>query len=283
MEKISLVLEGGGMRGAYTAGVLSWFIEHGVEFDYIVGISSGALYGSMYAMKKQDALKKSSIDLATDKRNVGIRPLISEHSLVGYDFLFNIVQEETDYPIHKIDEIKSEMEIGVYDIEGEETIWVNQNDIAKHPDYVKAACTLPVVGHSVVIEGKKYMDGGITTMIPVNKSIEKGCTKHVIVTTKSKDYVRKDQGFLQKHLLRFLYRKSPRLVEDFESRRDVYYQERAQIDQLVDDGQAIYLYPTKEYGVKRFGGDREKFEALFDLAYQDCDARKEELLSFMKK
>lgn len=280
MNKLGLVLEGGGMRGAYTAGVLNWFLKHEIKFDYVVGISSGALYGSMFTLDKPETLKKSSVDLATDKGNVGWRPLFKEGTIVGYDHMFETVSKQLDYPLEEIDQISETLEIGVYDIAGEKTIWVNQDEIAKHPEFVKAACTLPVFGKAVNIEGKKYMDGGITTMIPLEKSVEHGCTHHIVVTTKSSDYVRKEQKFLEKHFLRFFYRKSPQLVKDFEQRRRVYYEERALIDEFVAKEKAIYLYPTEEVGVSRFGGDLEKFQALYNLAWKDCEANKENLLSF---
>lgn len=282
MEKKGLVLEGGGMRGAYTAGVLAWFLDHDIEFDYIVGISSGALYGTMYAMNKKEAMRETSTDIATRPKNTGLGALLNEGTLVGYDYMFATAKEELDYPLDQMDTVKSKVEIGVYDMENEETIWVDQHEIADNPDFVKAACTLPIVGRSVKINGKKYMDGGVTTMIPLEKSIEENCTKHVVVTTKSQDFVRKEQNFFQKWLLRFVYRKSPQLVKDFESRRDVYYEERAHIDRLVDEGKAMYMYPSQELGVSRFGGDREKFLNLYNLAYEDCERRKEELLAFTK-
>ena len=282
MEKTGLVLEGGGLRGAYTAGVLSWFLDHDIHFDYIVGISSGALYGSMYAMDKKETMKTAALDISTHWRNKGLGPLLYERTIIGYNYLFNSLKLNTDYPLEKINEIKSEIDIGVYDIEQEETIWINKDGIAKHPEWVKAACTLPLVGRAVKIDGKKYMDGGVTTMIPIHKSIEKGCTKHVVVTTKSADFVREDQPFAQKHALRMVYRNSPQLIHDFEARREVYYQERAKIDELVEKDEAVYLYPSKEVGVSRFGGSKEQFEELYNLAYRDCEARKESLLEFKR-
>lgn len=282
MEKIGLVLEGGGLRGAYTAGVLAWFLEQEIQFDYVVGISSGALYGSMYAMGKEETMKTAAIDVATHWRNKGIGPLFYERTFVGYNYLFDTLRNDLDYPIEQMNKIKTEIEIGVYDIEAEKTIWIDQNGIAENPDFVQAACTLPIVGRAVVIDGKKYMDGGVTTMIPIHKSIEMGCTKHVVVTTKSADYVRGDQSFLQKNALRALYRNSPQLIKDFESRRVVYYQERAKIDELVEKKQAVYLYPSKELGVSRFGGEKEQFEELYNLAFKDCEFRKDVLMKFKK-
>ncbi len=277
-KRIGLVLEGGGMRGAYTAGVLAWFLDNDFEFDYIVGISSGALYGTMFALNKKETLKKASIDYATDKKNVGFRSLLTEGTLVAYDYMFDTLSEQVDYPLEKLDQVKADIDVGVYDYEQQKTVWVDAKEVAKRPDYVKAACTLPVFGKPVKIEGTAYMDGGITTMIPVEKSLEKGCDKHVIVTTKSQNYVRKPQGFLEKHFLRLKYRKKPKLVQAFEERRDVYYEERALIDDLVAKEKAVYLYPSEELGVGRFSGTYEQFDALFELAYRDCEARKEELL-----
>lgn len=276
-EKIGLVLEGGGMRGAYTAGVLAWFLDNDFKFDYIVGISSGALYGSMFAMGKKETLKDASIYYATDKKNVGLRSLFTEGTLVAYDYMFDTLSTKLDYPLEEMDQIDMDMDVGVYDYDKQETVWVDQKAVAKYPDYIKAACTLPIFGKPVTIEGVPYMDGGITTMIPVTKSLEKGCDKHVIVTTKSQNYVRKPQGFLEKHFLRLRYRNKPALVEAFENRRDVYYEERDLINSLVTEKKAVYLYPSEELGVGRFSGTHEQFQALFDLAYKDCEARKEAL------
>lgn len=283
MEKIGLVLEGGGMRGAYTAGVLHWLLQEKIEFDYIVGISSGALYGGMFALGKGETLKKSAINVAADKRNVGIKSIMAEKTLVGYDFLYNAVTKDLDYPLTEINTIPGKFDIGVYDIAAEKTIWINKEALAKEPLFIKAACTLPVAGRAVWIDGRKYMDGGITTMIPVQKSIDEGCTRHIVVTTKSADYVRKDQGFAQKMLLRTVYRKSPKLVQDFESRRDVYYEERGLIDKLVDEGKAAYIYPTQEVGVGRFKGTEAQFEDLFKMAHDDCDARRAEIMAMVSK
>lgn len=279
-ETIGLVLEGGGMRGAYTAGVLYWLLDHNLHFDYVVGISSGAMYASMYVMNKKETLKKAAIELAADSRNVGIKPMFNEGTFVGYNFLMEELARNYDYPIQNIDQTDAVLEIGVYDIYGEKTVWKTKEEIAEFPDYIKAACTLPLAGKAVKYNGKKYMDGGITTMIPILRSIEFGNSKHFVVTTKSKDFVRKDQKQPLKGILGMVYHKRPQLIKDFASRKEVYYQERKLIDEYVDKGDAFYLYPSEELGVKRFAGDKEQFEKLFNLALSDCDKRKDEIISF---
>ena len=175
MKKLGLVLEGGGMRGAYTAGVLDWLLENEIYFDYVVGISSGALYATMYAQKDRNALREASIEIAADKRNVGMKAIMAEKTIVGYNFLFDQIKNKSKFDLTKQNDTEIKVEIGVYDINEQETIWVNSEEIAEHPKMVQAACTLPIFGRAVNIDGKPYMDGGVTTMIPIERSLEAGC------------------------------------------------------------------------------------------------------------
>ena len=280
--KIGLVLEGGGMRGAYTAGVLDWLIEHDMPFDYVVGISSGALYSGMYALKNRKALFEASVLVAADKRNVGSIPLRKEKTIVGYEFLYNTITQDIGFDVEALADVDGKVDIGVYDIEAQKTVWVDNKRVAQFPKFLQAACTLPIFGRKIKIDGRDYMDGGVTTMIPIEQSVAAGCDKHLIVTTKSMDFVRKPQGFLQRNLLRFLYRKYPKLVQDFESRTDVYYKERDEIDALVAKEKAMYVFPSEEVGVSRFGGSQEQFETLFNMAHEDCDKIHDQLLEFFQ-
>lgn len=276
-KKIGLVLEGGGMRGAYTAGCLSWLIENNYEFDVVLGISSGALYGALYSLKKPESLRIASTEKAADKKNSGISPIFREGQVIGYDHMFDTIFNQIDFPISELHKIDHEYYAGVYDLAAEETIWVSKDDMDPTGRFIKAACTLPVMGKAVKIDGKRYMDGGITTMIPVEKSIELGCDAHVVISTKSGNYVRKPQKRITYRVMRILYRKYPKLIESFEARTDKYYQERALIESLEKEKKAINLYPSKEVGVDRFGGTLAQFEELFELAYTDCEARRAEI------
>lgn len=282
-KRIGLVLEGGGMRGAYTAGVLSWMIENGYKFDVVIGISSGALYGAMYALGKSETLRIASTEKAADWRNSGIGALLFERQVVGYDHMFDTIYKEVDFPISKISEIDGEYYAGVYDLEAQDTIWISKDEMDPEGRYIKAACTLPIMGRSVVIDEKKYMDGGITTMIPVEKSLEVGCEYHVVVSTKSADYVRKPQKRITYRIMRWVYRKFPRLIESFEARTDKYYEEVDLVERLEAEKKAIKLYPSKEVGVGRFGGSLKQYEELFELAYKDCENRRCEIDAIYSK
>lgn len=276
-KKIALVLEGGGMRGAYTAGTLAWLLENDYEFDIVIGISSGALYGAMFALNVPEIMKEVSIEKAASWRNSGLGPLLFERQIIGYDYMFDTVFQEVGMPINRIKDFKGEYYAGVYDLEAQDTIWISKDEMDETGRYIKAACTLPVMGRSVELDGKKYMDGGITTMIPVEKSIELGAEAHIVVSTKSADFVRKPQKRITYRFMRWFYRKYPRLIESFEGRTERYYVERNMIEELEAEKKAINLFPSKEVGVDRFGGSLEQYQELWDLAYSDCEARREEI------
>lgn len=284
MKKVGIVLEGGGMRGAYTAGVLSWLIDNQFVADYVVGISSGAMYGSFYCLEDKQLLKKASIEVAPDKGNVGLRAFLREGQIVAYDRLYDVELVKAGFDHTQMTQSKSDLEIGVYSLEQYETLWKTQYDVAKNPKWVKAACALPIFGRFVKVENKLYTDGGITSMIPVGRALQQNVDAMLIVTTKSPEFVRKPFPRWQIWLLNnVIYRKHRKMVADFDSRTRVYYEERQLVDKLVQEKKAINLYPTQETGVTRYTGTREQFERLFELAYENCEEHRNEIEALFKK
>lgn len=284
MKKVGIVLEGGGMRGAYTAGVLAWLIENKFVADYVVGISSGAMYGAFYCIEDVDLLRKASIEIAPDKNNVGIRAFLKEGQIVAYDRLYDQEMVKAGFDHQKLSSSKSDLEIGVYSLEEYETLWKTQHDVAKEAKWIKAACALPIFGRFVKVQDTLYTDGGITSMIPVGRALEQGIDNLLIVTTKSPEYVRKPFPRWQIWLLNnIIYRKHRQMVADFDSRTRVYYQERQLVDQLVEENKAINLYPTRETGVSRYTGTREQFLDLFDLAYENCEENRASIEALFQK
>lgn len=284
MKKTGLVLEGGGMRGAYTAGALAWLLEHDVKFDYGVGISAGALHLCNFMMKDAKMLYDLSVKYTADSHNVGLYPLFHERSYVGYDFLFeDVLKKRAKLDLSALQNNKTDMEIGVYDLNVCKTIWVNQHELDADLVLLKAACTLPLAGKIVPYKNRKYIDGGITTMVPIKRSIINDCKKHFVIITKDESYVRKPSGKLMAIALKGVYHKYPKLQQDMAKRSEVYYEEMGIVEKLVSTKEAFLLRPTQDYGVKRFSGDEKQLEALYHLGYDDCEARKAEILNFMKE
>lgn len=281
--KVSLVLEGGGLRGAYTAGVLAWFLDNEIPIDYIVGISSGAQYLCNYLIGDSQDLKEVSVKWAGAYFEKGLKPLLKEGNLVGYDRLFDeVLLKIAPLNIEALRNSKIEGEFAVYDLKDCTTHWIKAQDMDDNLRLLKAACTLPVFSKAVPYNDTKLIDGGVTTMIPIFRSLERGNQKHIVISTKPENYVRKQLSIFTRLVLFLFYFKYPQMRKDLKQRAPRYYQEKDKVIELEKEGRALRLNPSYDTGISRFGGDLEKLEELFNLGYQDSENRKEEILAFVK-
>ena len=282
--KIGLVLEGGGARCAYTAGALQWLMDHNITFDYGVGNSICGLYLFCFLTGNGELLHGTSTRIAMGKGTVGLPALLREGTLVGYNRMFEkVVSSKHPLDMEKVHALPKLAEVGVYDLEKGESIWLNQKDLDDDLYYLKAASTIPIFGKEVKMNGGYYLDGGLTAMIPVERAMEQGCDKYLIITTKTKDYVRKPSSKLELGMIKHFYGNYPKLYEHVKKRSDYYYHERSVIEELEKEGKALHLFPSDNCGVSRFGGTQEQFEKLYDRGYQDFQDREEEILAFLKK
>lgn len=283
--KTGLVLEGGGLRGAYTAGALLWFLDNDIEFDYGVGISSGAVFLCEYLTKNKEDLKSIAVKYAGGEFQKGLKPFLREGNFVAYDHLFDhVLKEIVPIDLEKLEASaqRTEAEFGLYDMELGETTWHNVLEIKSDMRHLKAACTIPGAGKAVKINDKSYLDGGIIKMIPIERSIERGVQKHIVITTKDAGYVRKPQGKLSQWGVGLLYRKFPRIKNNVRDRHLNYNHQREVLEKLVSEGNAIEIRPSKELPVGRFGGNVEEMTNVFQLGYDDCEAHREEIMKYFE-
>lgn len=284
MEKVGLVLEGGGIRGAFTAGAMAWLIDNGIEFDYNVGISSGAMYMVCYLMKDKKLLKNISCKHTIADDVVGIKALMHEGYYVAYKKLFHdVLIEQEHFSVKPLRDANTNLEIGCYDLDLGKTVYFNAQDLDDEMELLRATCSLPVAAATVDFKGRHLLDGGITKMIPIERAVEQGCTKTLVVTTKPKDYVRPEASWFVKLLMRIVYRKYPCVLEDYKVRHLNYYKQIQMINELVEQKKSVMIYPTKTVKVSRWKGDSQKCEELYNLGYQDMEARKEEIFALFEK
>jgi predicted patatin/cPLA2 family phospholipase len=283
MSKLGLVLEGGGLRAAYTAGVLRWFKDNQVNVDFVVGVSSGALLASLFVADENEALELLAVDYASKKENIGWSPMIREFAPVGYNYLFKeIIQNKLKLDINKVINAPIPLEIGVYDLYDQQTLWLKNSDLDQEWKFVHASCVLPIAGRSVPIGKKRYLDAGLTSMIAIDRSLANGCDRHIVITTKDKDFVRKQNSKHLQFILDVMYARFPIMRKQFRLRTGIYYEEKAKVEALEEKNEAIFLRPSKDLGVKRFSGDYDQLKALYDLGYQDCEMRKESIQKFIR-
>ena len=281
-KKTAIVLEGGGMRGAYTSGALSWLIDNNIEFDNGYGISTGAVHLCNFLMKKQKDLHDFAVYHIANKKIVGILPFIRSLRIVDYYYLFrDYLPNELKFDISPLKDVKCQGKVGVYECEKGRTEFVPVQDLHLHE--LQAATTLPLIGKIVKMnENRHLLDGGITEMIPVNEAIKDGCTKQLIIATKPKDYVRKPAKKIVAKIMKLVYPKWLSIGDDYEIRHLNYQKQIKLINELEENKSALYISPSKHSKVTRLGGTVEQLEELFQLGYSDMEAHKEEILKLLK-
>lgn len=282
--KVGLVLEGGGMRGAYTAGVLAWFLREKIEFDYAVGISAGAQHLVNYLTKDEEYLKNIAVKIGANEFSKGLKPLLKEGNLVSYDYLFDyVIKEIAPLDLAMVKASTVEAEVGVYDLQADKAIFVNTKDLDKDHKILKAASTIPFAGKPVKINNKKYVDAGARYMIPIERSIEKNMDKHIVVTTKPESYTREPTGLLTNILLFTFYNKYKNFRKLIKDRSQIYYRQKDLVKELVKKDEALELYPSKAFNIGRFGGDVNELEDLFQTGFNDCESKRTEIYKFLEK
>lgn len=282
MERYGLVLEGGGVRGAYTAGALAWLQDNDITFDYSVGISSGALYLCCYLMKEKDIAYRTAVFHANDPKNTGLAALRKEHHYVAYKYMFNrYLRDQEHLSLKPLKDNHVNMEVGVYDLKEGKTVWMNPDDMDDTLDLIQGCCALPVASAVVDYHGRRILDGGITKMIPIERAVEVGCTKCLVITTKPADYVRKPGSPIVNWLIKRMYKECPQAAKDYEVRHINYYKQIGMINDMVEQGTALHVRPSKNIHVSRFKGDVDKCQELYDLGYRDMEERRQDILQFL--
>lgn len=281
-DKTSLVLEGGGMRGAYTAGALSWLIDNNVEFDNAYGISTGAVHLTNYLTKNNKNLFDFSVDYIRDSKAIGISAIIRCGHLVDYDYLFNeLMIKVAHFNFDELKKVKVNGKVGTYELTSGKAEFHPVQDLKL--EELKAACTLPLLGKVAILGDRQMLDAGISEMIPINESVKDGCTKHLVITTKPGDYVRKPSKKFVVNIMKLRYRNCPNIAEDYEIRHLNYYKQIDTINSLVKKNRALYIFPSKPSKVSRLGGSREDLVDLYNLGRADMEAHREEILSLLNE
>lgn len=267
-----LVLEGGGMRGLYTAGILDFFLEKNLHLPYVIGVSAGACHAASYISRQIGRNKKVNIGYIRDPRYISYRNLIKTKSLFGMDFVFNEIPNRLEpFDYKTFYQSNQAYFIGTSDCVSGLPIYFDAKKST--PDIIlkalMASSSLPFVSPTVGIEGKVLLDGGIVDPIPVRKSIEAGNTKHVIILTRNREY--RKQPFRSKWLANRFYSNYPELIKAMLKRHEVYNGTLELIEELERSGKAFVLRPSEPLQVGRLERNPEKLLHLYQLGFKDAE------------
>lgn len=277
----ALVLEGGGMRAAYTNGVLDYFLDHDIDFSYIVSVSAGVGCAMNYIAKDKGRALKLSIDYASDKRVISVSNLLFKGGYFNLDTIFNVLDKEVPFNYEQFYKSNAKLELGCFNLATGDVDYFNKEDIKKDNRCVIASNSLPMLSKIVEYNGQKYLDGGMRDSIPLNKAIEDGYQKQVIVLTNPKEYKRQKESALP--LIKVIYHKYPKLIEAMERRHLVYNEMVERINELEAQGKVFVIRPSVKLDVSRYTKDEKTLREAYDQGASDIAKVKDDLLAYLNK
>jgi len=284
MKKVGMVLEGGAMRGLYTAGVLDVLMENNIDVDGIVGVSAGALFGLNYFSNQKGRALRYNQKYAKDLRFISVPSLIFTGNVVNKNFAYYKVTKE-------LDPFDNETYINC----NKDFYAVITNVVTGNPEYkkitnvyndleiIRATSAMPMASRMIKVDDKLYLDGGISDSIPIDKCKKLGYEKIIVVLTQPLNYHKEKISSKKERMIRSKFRKYPKLVETMINRHDNY---NATIEKIVDmeKRQEIFVIrPSKKLTINIFDRDKDKMQEIYDIGVNDTKKILKELKAYLKE
>lgn len=282
MDKIGLILEGGGMRGIYTAGVLDFFIDKNIEVDLVVGVSAGGCHAASYLSKQYNRAFKTVIDYLDDKDYISFKNLIKNGSIFGMDLMFNKIPNELyPYDYETFNNSKSKFTVVTTNCKTGEAEYFQLNDMKRDIIYLQASCSIPMFANIVEINGFKLLDGGVSDSIPIEYALKQGCNKNIVILTRDKTYIKSKVKFLS--LVKRKYKKYPKLVKSIANRHLKYNKTLNLIKSLEEKNEIFVIQPKYPVKVSQVEKNKDKLIKLYNDGYNDAKNSYEKIIEFIKK
>ena len=279
--KTGLVLEGGAKRGIYTAGVLDVFLENGISFDGVIGVSAGAIHGCSYVSGQIGRSIRYNLNYGNDYRFMSFRSWLLSGNIVDVKFCYHDLPEKLDpFDNEAFENSPSKFYVVCSNVETGQPEYICCRNMTSEIDYLRASASLPVVSKIVNIGGKKLLDGGITDSIPVRAFMDMGYEKNVVIQTRPQGY-RKEPARLR-WLTRLVYRRYPRFVEAVLNRHRMYNRELDEIAAWEKAGKVLVIRPSRTVRISKMERNLETVKEMYDLGRADGEAALDRVRNFLK-
>lgn len=262
-----LILEGGGMRGVFTSGVLDNLMDRGIRFPYIIGVSAGACNALSYMSGQRGRSKYSNINLLEERRYIGLKHLLLKGNIMDFDLLFyEFPQRISPYDYKALAENSARLEIVATSCRSGKACYYEEKNIPDRViDIVKASSSLPFVAPISYIDGNPMLDGGISDSIPLLRARQQGYDNNLVVLTRNKGYRKPSKPTKVPPLF---YRKYPELRKAIKERNSLYNSQLSLIEQLEDENNLTVIRPQKPIVVDRMERDTQKLLDLYNEGYE---------------
>ena len=280
--KIGLVLEGGGMRGLFSAGVLDALLElKELSVNGIVGVSSGALFGVNYVSKQKERAVRYNKKYADDKRYMGLHSWITTGNAVNKDFAFYELPYKLDvFDNETFKKAETDFYVVMTNVESGKPEYVLIEDAFAQMEYLRATSALPFASKIIEINGKKYLDGGISDSIPIDFCESLGYDKIIAILTRPEGTYKEDKlGFLYK----LVYRKYPNLVNSLLNMATDYEKVLTKIKDLENKGKIFVVRPPEVLKIGRLEKNRDKIQKVYDTGLNTGLKELDNIVKYLNK
>lgn len=282
MYQAGLILEGGGMKGIYTGGVLDFFMDKEIGFSSCYGVSAGACHLCNYMSGQRGRSLRISINYLDMKQYCGGWSLLRTGDLFGVDMNYSLIPNYLDpYDFDAAAKFEGQAFAVATDIKTGKPAYLPMRDLRKDITAVRASSSLPLVSRNVKIDGELYLDGGISDPIPVRQSMRDGNTKNVVIMTKEEGFVREPAG-AQLALIKARYLRYPKVYELMRERHLSYNSTVKYIEEKQQRGELFVIRPKQKSEVGRIEKDKEKMTALYEEGYRDAQECYTELIEYLR-
>jgi predicted patatin/cPLA2 family phospholipase len=281
MEQTGLVLEGGGMRGVFTGGVIRYLMEQDIYIPYVIGVSAGACNGSSYISRQIDRNHITNIEYIRHPEYISLKRFLTKRELFGMDFIFDKLPNElVPFDFESFNQADEEFVVGTTDCLTGDPVYYGKSSYSKDMlTILRASSSLPLMAPIIQFDGKFLMDGGIADPIPIKKSEQDGNSKNVVVLTRNKGYTKQEQSMVW--YLKRKYSKYEGLVRAILYRHEVYNETISYLEDEEAKGNILIIRPTEKLDVGRVERNPQKLAKLFQQGYEEAKRNHGKLSEFL--
>lgn len=281
MHNSCLVLEGGGLRGTFTCGVLEYFLENQIDFNRVVGVSAGACNGASYVSRQIGRNWKVNVEVPSDKRFMGLKHLIRKGTYFNFDFIFDEVPNQLiPFDNDTFYQNKCQFDINATSLSTGESVVFSKDEMARIGLNLalRASSSIPLISKPVAINGEYFLDGGVADPIPVKYALGKH-HKAVAILTRPRGY--RKEASRNSLLYNFVFGKNPAFLSAIIKQSEVYNEALDYCDEMEKEGRLFIIAPLSEYMIKRTERSFEKRASFYNHGYSIAKNRKEKLIQFL--
>lgn len=279
--KLGIVLEGGAMRGMYTAGVLDTFMEYGLKPDMFVGVSAGALFGVNFLSGQKGRAIRYNCKYNKDKNYLGLRPLLREGNIISTEYAYHKVPHELDpFDDETYKKNPAKFYAVITNMETAKPEYVHIKSVFDQMDTLRASGSMPAVSKPVILDGKEYLDGAIGDNIPFNWMLSQDVDKVVVILTRDMSYKKKPMFslFVNKYK-----KKYPLFAKAMANRHNLYNSQIEELKKLESEGKVFVIRPSEEVKISRTERNEKKLRSIYALGQKDAANRYEALIEYLSK